>query len=272
MAILTLILPLISGRAQSIIDSLPYTLDTSLTAIEVDKLQNTWYFYPNYILRKSNDVAYNDTLFLPIQKEKIQFDLSFSFKNLVFNPSRNTIELLNSRWGSLSKIHLDKLNILQPSLANFSADENYWVLDRESNQLFKINESGIIKSQIQNPFISKKNYFPTYLTDNGSEIIALDTSFGLFILTSYGQLKQAIPIESIYSFYKIENKIYIQTPQKLSEYSLESPESMLKKTGMSLDLGFKLKSIAIQKKNAIIFFENNRIYKIDKFQSLFRRK
>jgi hypothetical protein len=256
----------------SSLDSISFYTDSSLLDFKVDKLNNSWYFYPNFIVRTSLDKAYNDTVFIPYQKEKIQIDLAFSFKNLVYNRQRNYIELLNSRWGVLSKIQLDKINIFQPSLVNFSADENYWILDKESNQLLKINESGVIKYQIKNPFFQEnKYYFPTELTEYGSFSIAIDTHFGLFILSNYGQLIQAIPIDSFTSFFAIHDRYYIQSNKFLAEYSYDFKVNKLMSTGRNTILKSKIISIATQNKNAVIFTENNRIYQVKNIEMLFKR-
>jgi hypothetical protein len=269
--ILTLWLLNYSLAAQSYLDSIPYTTDSALIDFKVDKLSNSWYFYPDFIVRTSQDKAYNDTLFTPYLKDKIQIDLAFSFKNLVYNRQRNFIELLNSRWGILSKIYLDKINIYQPSLVNFSADENYWILDKESNLLLKINESGVVKSQVKNPFIlNRKYYFPTSLTEYGSFSIAVDTNFGVFALSNYGQLIHALPIDSFISIYTIQDKFYIQSLGILAEYNYDFTLNKLVSSGRKMKLKSRIKSIAIQNKNAFIFTENKRMYKLNNLNSLFQ--
>mgnify|MGYP007011026582 CR=1 FL=1 len=259
-----------SFYSQSSLDSFPYTIDSNILDLRVDRLQNVWQIYPNYILRKSQDKAYQDTFNYRFNPDNNAIDLKFTLKNLFFNKQSNSIELLNSRWGVLSTLKLDKIEIYQPCLVKFSSDENFWVLDMSSNNLFKVNENGIKKYIRKNPFkIGNKFFFPTNLIDNKSYIVALDTSYGLFVIDDYGNLSQHIWLASANAIFPYGENIILVNDSSMGMYAYDTKDRQLKLMGKNISITSKIKSIVELNENALILNENKRIYKIENLSKLF---
>lgn len=270
--ILTLWLTSHNVYSQNFLDSSTYIIDTNLVDIKVDKLNNIWLFYPNIIIRSSQDKAYNDTLNLDYSYDKYAVDLAFPLKNLIYNKPKNILEVYNSRWGKLSTLSLDKIDLFQPSFVQFSADENYWILDQSSNNFQKINETGVIKMVKKNPFVyNYKFYFPTILIDFKHYLVAFDKDFGLFVTDNFGSLTQALMLDSISSIHRFQDKLLIEKSYKLEEMVYNEIERNLKFTGRFIVLNSKLISIQIINKKALILLENKRLYTIDNYEKLFRK-
>lgn len=269
-AILLLLFLRFTNYAQNSLDSSLFSIDSALVDLRVDKLNNLWYIYPNQIVRLSEDKAFSDTFNFNYSKERYTIDLKFPLKNLFYNKQKNSIELLNSRWGTMTTLKLDKVEIYQPSLVKFSSDENFWVLDITSNFLYKINEMGIKKYVKKNPFIVKNRYyFPTDLFDFKSYIIAFDINYGLFIIDDYGNLFQSIEIKSPKSFLVLKEDVYVQTNDSIIEYKFETKSKTLKYTNHYPIHPSPIISVSTLNENALIFFKNKRIYKLKNFNQLF---
>lgn len=272
--ILILVLSLTSFNlsAQNFLDTVIYTIDSNLVDIKVDKLGNIWKFYPENIIRTSQDNAYNDTLNFDYSIEDIVVDLTFPLKNLFYNRSKNLVEIYNSRWGIMSTLKLDKINIFQPSLVQFSSDENYWILDKSSNNFLKINETGVQKRANRNPFYVNKNYYyPTKLIDFKYFLVTMDKNYGLFVTDNYGSLSQTIKIDSIIAIHRFSDILFIEKNNRLEEYKYNEIEKKIIKTGRYLSLDSKIISIQALNKQALIFKENKRLFKIDNFEKLFQK-
>jgi hypothetical protein len=95
-------------QAQSFLDSFTLKFDSALVDLKVDKLNNQWFIYNNKIIRSSNEKAYNDTL-LNQNNAQLHLDLNTPLKNLFYYRNKNSVEVKNSRWGTISSFRLDAL-------------------------------------------------------------------------------------------------------------------------------------------------------------------
>lgn len=256
--------------SQSIFDSLTYSVDSALLDLKVDKLNNKWYIYDHKIVRSSAEAAYNDTLYFQNIGD-VQLDLQIPLKNLFFHRSSNTIEINNSRWGVLSKFRLDQLQIYQPTFVKFTLDKMILVLDVSNNSLYKINENGVKISQNPNPFrIGNQSYFPTQIIQFRNQSLALDTNYGLFIINEYGNLIQHLPLKSYKYLFEHKGKIYLTQGRGITRYEMSALELVDNTSAKKAFLPYPIKSIQTYYENALILFENERIYEVKTLDSLFK--
>jgi hypothetical protein len=111
-----------------------------------------------------------------------------------------------------------------------------WVFDRVSNRLLKINENNDVKFQTDNPFFYKnKAYFPTQFFDLKSKMIVLDTTFGLFVLDSYGNLLESIPAASISKVFVVQSFVFLIKDKQLFQLDYENYKIKSVKTTAPVD-------------------------------------
>lgn len=269
-SILILTLVSFSFYSQSILDSIPYFEDSALIDLKVDKLNNKWYIYDHKIIRSSAEIAYNDTFYFQNIGD-VQLDLQIPLKNLFYHRSANTIEINNSRWGVISKFRLDQLQIYQPAFVKFTLDKMIWVLDISNNSLYKINENGVKISQNPNPFrVKNQSYFPTQIIQLRNQSLALDTNYGLFVINEYGSLIQHIQLNSSKNIFEFKGKIYLTHGREIKRYEMNTMEELDNISVKKAILPYPIKSIQTYNENALILFENKRIYELKTLDNLFK--
>ena len=267
--ILTLTLFVRGTSAQSFLDTLIYQVDSSLVDLKVDKLNNQWFIYDNKIIRKSAEKAYNDTL-ENLHIAQLSLDLNNPLKNLFYYRNNNAVEVKNSRWGTISNFKLDALQIFQPSFVNFSADKMIWILDISSNTLYKLNENGVQISHKSNPFKVKNSfYFPTKLIQLKNYSIALDSSYGIFILDDYGSLVQHLELKSVQKIYEFKGKVYFTQGDTVIQLQTTTKDEINLSKTKKIVFPCSILSLQTYNENALILFENKRIYEMKNFESLF---
>ena len=269
-SILILTLVSFSFYSQSILDSIPYFEDSALIDLKVDKLNNKWYIYDHKIIRSSAEIAYNDTFYFQNIGD-VQLDLQIPLKNLFYHRSANTIEINNSRWGVISKFRLDQLQIYQPAFVKFTLDKMIWVLDISNNSLYKINENGVKISQNPNPFrVKNQSYFPTQIIQLRNQSLALDTNYGLFVINEYGSLIQHIQLNSSKNIFEFKGHIYLTQDRGITRYEINKLEEVDNTSAKKAILPYPIKSIQTFNENALILFENKRIYELKTLDNLFK--
>lgn len=271
----TIILILILGQtslvAQSLLDSFPYTfVDTQLIDLQVDKLNNTWYFYSNRIVRHSQDKAYIDTMNISNYENGWSIDIKFPLKVLLYNQNTNTIEIFNSRWGSMTKFKLDRVHIYQPSVVSFALDKTIWALDINDNKLYKVNETGVKVYERKNPFaIGNQFYFPTQIFEFENYTVGFDTSFGLIVLDLYGNLVQTIALDKVQKIFLLNNSLYILKENDLSCIRLNPEINKFQVLSKIISLP-PIISLSQSNENTLILAKDKKLYSVKNLDLLFK--
>jgi hypothetical protein len=145
------------------------------------------------------------------------------------------------------------------------------VLDVSNNSLYKINENGVKISQNPNPFrIGNQSYFPTQIIQLRNQSLALDTNYGLFIINEYGNLIQHLPLKSYKYLFEHKGKIYLTQGRGITRYEMSALELVDNTSAKKAFLPYPIKSIQTYYENALILFENERIYEVKTLDSLFK--
>ncbi len=226
-----LIFSTILVRSQITIDScIQETFnDSNVYYYHTDAMNDIWKVSYQSIVRKSENVSYNDSFTSDFITSDLIIDSKFPLKNLFFNASKNQIKIINSRWGVLSEINLNTLQIYQPTLANYNSDGTIWILDKNSNHLLKINENGTIKTDIINSFkINSTYFFPSRMTDFKYYFIANDTSYGLFIIDNYGTLLSQYQKEENEKIFIIGEEKYLVSNNNIYLLDIDSQKRITK--------------------------------------------
>jgi hypothetical protein len=170
--------------------------DTTLIQMVMDGMGDIRKTYPKKIVRISDNKAYSDTFSNDLISSTTSIDAKFPLKTLVYFPSRNQINIYNSRWGVLSELKLDQYEFYQPSMVCYSFDETIWILDANSNVLAKISETATKKLVVNNPFLNQGiRYYPKKMFDFKYYSVAYDPKFGLFVIDNYGTLVSKVALE-----------------------------------------------------------------------------
>jgi hypothetical protein len=163
-------------------------------------------------------------------------DTRFPLKKLAYFKESNSFLVLNNRFGIVTHTQLDKIGLFESLFVTYSSDGLIWVFDRVSNRLLKINENNDVKFQTDNPFFYKnKAYFPTHFFDLKSKMIVLDTTFGLFVLDSYGNLLESIPAASISKVFVIQSFVFLIKDKQLFQLDYENYKIKSVKTTAPVD-------------------------------------
>lgn len=246
--------------------------DTSLLQIKLDAIGNLWKIYPTKIIRISEEESFRDSFSSRIITRNTTIDSKFPLKNLFYNPNTNKIYIVNSRWGALSELKLDLLGIYQPVYVNYSSDGTIWILDRNTNQLYRINENGTKKAEAPNPYrIGGKIFFPQYSIDQKSYTIAVDSSYGYFILDDFGSLTYSsqIPLDgklilhSEYSFIQKADKLYLV---RIDDKTFE-----MKSSKNYIDFKEPIINLVYSNQKIIIRTSSNKLFYYKNFIQLFRQ-
>jgi hypothetical protein len=270
-AILILILTLLvkSYYCQTFLDTLIYSRDTTLLDLKVDKLNNKWLFFENRIIRVSPEKSYNDTLD-NLNLRQLSLDLNTPLKNLFYFRHKNTIEIKNSRWGVISNIKLDPLHIFEPAFVKFTVDKMIWVLDVSENILYKLNENGVKISQKRNPFkVNGQFYFPTEVVQIKNYTLAIDTSYGIFILDDYGNLVQSKKMGSCQGIFEYKGNAYLNKQNYLFQFQTKHTGEIDMTNPKRIEFSSPVISLQVFNENALILFRNKRIYELKNFENLF---
>jgi hypothetical protein len=127
------------------------------------------------------------------------FDVSNPMKILVFFKDFLTLTFLDNKLAVQQKIRLDAdLNLHAPLCACVSYDNGFWIYDQNSDQLFRYNAEGKLKSNSQ--MISNLFNFeilPVGMCELPSGYLLLhDTVHGMFIFDHFGAYIKHIPVQT----------------------------------------------------------------------------
>jgi hypothetical protein len=193
------------------------------------------YKYDNHKIIKSENNLY-DTFYTAKFGSLTFLDTRFPLKKLAFFKESNSFLVLNNRFGIITYTQLDKIGLFESIFVTYSSDGLIWIFDRASNRLLKINENNDIKFQTENPFFyNNKSYFPSQYFDMKTKMIALDSSFGLFVLDSYGNLLEAIPYASISKFFVVQSYVFLIKEEKIILFDYENNNFKYVKTLTPVD-------------------------------------
>ena len=193
------------------------------------------YKYDNQMIIKSENKQ-SDTFYTAKFGSLSFLDTRFPLKKLAYFKESNSFLVLNNRFGIVTHTQLDKIGLFESLFVTYSSDGLIWVFDRVSNRLLKINENNDVKFQTDNPFFYKnKAYFPTHFFDLKSKMIVLDTTFGLFVLDSYGNLLESIPAASISKVFVIQSFVFLIKDKQLFQLDYENYKIKSVKTTAPVD-------------------------------------
>jgi hypothetical protein len=143
-------------------------------------------------------------------------DIKFSLKTLCYFKDNNLVVILDDRLGQLSQFRLNQVGIYNSNFAKFSSDGMIWVYNSDDQSLYKINENNFVKFKAKNPFTANNiSYNPQFFFDLKNQLIACDTSFGLFLLDAYGNQISNSPIDSIQNVFLLQDHVVVKKNEQL---------------------------------------------------------
>lgn len=261
----------INSFSQSILDSNFYILDSNILDYRIDDLGQHWSIYDKMFIVNREQNQRRDTFILSSNTSNLSIDISIPLKVLIYNKSRNSIEIYNSRWGLVSNFKLDQIEIYQPSLVKYANDKTILVLNRSDNKLYKTNENGVVRQVSLNPFkIQNQYYFPSQLIELNNSYLALDTSVGLFLIDDYGSLVHSWLDSNLKSIYSIHGKIYAIANHQIFQYKLNT--SGIQSKQKAIELPFSPIGILNTQNRIMIRDSKNRVFEwnIKEFESYFK--
>lgn len=225
MGLLLLVFSAVSSTAAQIQDSTllwSYSLSSEIGFVTTDALQQIYVATDDGHILKLNKEG--QLLFDYNNKRLGQIgviDASNPFNVLVYYPELATLIFLDRTLSEIKSINLFDLQIFEPNAVALSNDNHIWIYDPINFQLKKISRAGEIL--FQSKYLNQTTKIPlqpTFLLERDNQLIANDTTNGVFIFDAFGQLKQRIDIKGVSSFQLIGSQLIYQREENVYSYAL----------------------------------------------------
>jgi hypothetical protein len=242
--------------------------DTTLIQMMMDGMGDIRKMYPKKIVRISDNKAYSDTFSNDLISSTTSVDSKFPLKTLVYFPSRNQINIYNSRWGVLSELKLDQYEFYQPSMVCYSFDETIWILDANTNVLAKISETATKKLVVNNPFLNQGiRYYPKKMFDFKYYSVAFDPRFGLFVIDNYGTLVSKLAIEKNAQVFLCSGDLLQIEDNRVYKLSI-TKDLQIQRSHKFVQLVYNIKSIVGLKSQIAVITNNGSVLTFKDFKKL----
>lgn len=237
-----------------------YTLPSEIVFVTSDALQQIYVATEDgYILKFDKD---GQLLFEYSNKRlgKVGvLDASNPFNVLVYYPELARIILLDRTLSELKTIPLFDLQIFEPKAVALSNDNHIWVYDPINFQLKKISRDGEVL--FQSKYLNQTTRIPlalTFLLERDNQLIASDTTKGIFIFDAFGQLKQQVEMKNVQQFQVEDNRLIYYKDREMYSYSLSTATATSLQSFLDADFVFLLSDrCLVIRKNEIAAYTLN---------------
>lgn len=147
-------------------------------------------------------------------------DCTNPLKLLLFYPDFSRIIILNNRLSPTSTINLQSLYINQPVTVCVSENAGYWLYDRETDRLKKLdlNLQVIVESANLTQILGYQIQ-PESMQETGGFLYLNDKSKGLIVFDQFGTYYKTLHYPDIRNFQVIEKDILFMRENKLFRYN-----------------------------------------------------
>ena len=182
-------------------------------------------------------------------------DVSNPFQVLVFYPQYQILVLLDNNLAETGRLNFNSIGFGSIRTAGISDDNNIWVLDEGSRQVYKVSTSGEKKVEgipyfgfnilADKPiFIQQKSNY-VYISQEGQKVQVFDI---------FGKWVKSIDLENFKSVVYIGNNLYYDDGTNILEYPIDI-----------MNIGTELRTIPINETKSITYdVVRNKFYGLNK--------
>ena len=182
-------------------------------------------------------------------------DVSNPFQVLVFYPQYQILVLLDNNLAETGRLNFNSIGFGNIRTAGISDDNNIWVLDEGSRQVYKVSTAGEKKVQgipyfgfnilADKPiFIQQKSNY-VYISQEGQKVQVFDI---------FGKWVKSIDLENFKSVVYIGNNLYYDDGTNILEYPIDI-----------MNIGTELRTIPINETKSITYdVVKNKFYGLNK--------
>jgi hypothetical protein len=208
----------LAGVTQDSSFTLLRTYRTDIAQAVLDPLENLYIISSGGQISKFSSKGDSMGLYNQVRQSGFlhTIDVSNPLRPLLFYKDFSTVVLLDRFLSVRSTLDLRRLNVLQPSAAAISYDNNIWVFDELENKLKKFDEQGTLlmeSADFRQAF--SESIRPQKIMDDNGFVYLADSSKGIFVFDIYGAFKRKIPVRNwtaisvkdAFLFYIFNNRI-----------------------------------------------------------------
>lgn len=226
LAILILFGCAVAGRAQG--DSLFQLVKTysfPVADAALDNLGNLYLVTTGDQLKKFSSTGDSVGVYNNVKRygKLHSLDVSNPLRPLLFYKDFSSVVVLDRFLSVRTNIDLRRHNILQPTAAGQSYDNNIWLFDAYDNKLKKINEQGTLLLETPDfRVLFDEAVVPQQITDNNGWVYLYDPAKGLYVFDYYGSFKRKIPVARWGSLFITDQQVWGIESNTLNTYSMKT--------------------------------------------------
>lgn len=209
------------------------------------------YIIHNDKVSKYNALGVFQKAFSTKRYGKIDFlDATNPLKILVyFKDFQQLLFLDNQLTASSDMISLESIGYEQTSLVCSSANNSFWLFDKQNNELVRFNQESKILVKTGNlKRILDIDFNPNYLQEHNGYVYLNCPIEGIMVFDIYGTYVKTIPLKNLTEFNIINSNVYYFENKTLKEYQSQTFNTIAKQFTDSL----------LQ----TVYWQNNKFYKV----------
>lgn len=198
----------------------PHTIKAKLDYISVDNLGNV------YIINGDELIKYSSTakFFARYSNLKLGTISSVDATNplkvvLYYRDFQQILFLDNQLSINSEQVSLEKLGYEQTELVCASANNSFWIYDKQNNELLRFNENSKKIANTGNlKQILQTDITPNFMTEYNGFLYLNCPSNGIYVFDIFGAFSKLISLKNLKQFQVSENLIYYQKDSAFCSY------------------------------------------------------
>lgn len=220
------------------------------SSIKTDGLGNIYVIHKDEVSKYNAKGVFQKT-FSTKRYGKIEFlDATNPLKILVyFKDFQQLLFLDNQLTPSSNMISLESIGYEQAALVCSSANNSFWLFDKQNNELIRFNQDSklLVKTGNLNRLLDI-DIKPNYLQEHNSNVYLNCPSEGILVFDIYGTFAKTIPLKNLREFNVINGNVYYFENKTLKEYQSQTFNTIEKQFTDTL-----IKTV---------YWQNNKFYKV----------
>ncbi len=199
--------------------------------IKIDAFKNTYIITPNEIT-KYNALGVEQKTFSTKRYGKIDFvDVTNPLKILVYYKDFQQVVFLDNQLTSKSSmISLETIGLEQTSLICSSANNSFWIFDKQNNALQRFNDESKTLVKTGNlKRILDIDLNPNYMQEHNGYLYLNCPKEGIVVFDIYGTFYKTIAIKNLHDFNVVNGNVFYFTNHVLNEYQPKTFNTIQKK-------------------------------------------
>ncbi|HET7817882.1 MAG TPA: hypothetical protein VFL70_01105 [Bacteroidia bacterium] len=153
-------------------------------------------------------------------------DASNPLKLLLFYQAFQQIVFLNNMLAPTGNpISLGELGFRQVSAACISANNGFWIFNKQNSELIKFDNN--LQKIFQSRNISQlteKVIQPVFLIEHNNNVFISDTAVGILVFDGYGTYNKTLPLKGLEQFQVLNDLLIYFQDKKLKSYNMKTLE------------------------------------------------